>query len=197
MTAPKNVHKLKDLSATGRALSDEGQRLCAQGDFAGGEKKFREALNEDSSNVYVLAFVANAQMAQGKNDECQKTLDEILAIDPDEAGGLYLLGRLRLRQDKVDEALEALSHSARINSSNAMTENALGNALSRKGLRQPAETALRKALQLDPDNADAHHNLALVYATDRPPSVELAKWHYKKAQEGGYPKDEELEKLLK
>lgn len=195
--APKNVHSVKELSDDARALMAEGQGLYVAKDYTAAEAKFRKALKDDPNNIYVIAHIANVQMTAEKYDACEKTLMQALAVDPNDAACLYILGKLRLRQDKVDEALDALSRSARINPTNAMTENALGNALSRKGMREPAETALRKALAIEPDYADAHHNLALVYATDNPPSIELAKWHYKKAIDGGYPKDPELEKLLK
>ena len=68
--------------------------------------------------------------------------------------------------------------------------------LNQKGLRKPAEVALRKALQLDPTYAEAHHNLAIVYATQKPPFMELARWHYKKAVDFGHAKNPDLEKLL-
>ncbi len=195
--APKNVRSYKDLSDAARALIAEGDRSFRARDYPGAEAKFREALKVDPQNIYILAMIANIQMVAEQYDACETTLKQAFAVDPEDAGCLYLLGKLRLREDKVDDALDALSRSARINPTNAMTENALGNAFSRKGMRQPAENALRKALQIDPDLPEAHHNLALVYATDRPPSVELAKWHYKKATDGGYPKDTDLEKLLK
>lgn len=197
MPAPKNVHKFKDLSTTAHIAADEGIRLYGIKEYIAAEKQFREALQEDPNNVFVLAQIALCELAQDKVTAAETTLQPALAMDPDDAGCLYLLGQVRMRQGKLDEALDALSHSARINPTNAITENALGNALSQKGLREPAETALRKALQIEPDFPDAHHNLALVYATDHPPSIELAKWHYKKARENGYPQDADLEKLLK
>jgi len=96
----------------------------------------------------------------------------------------------------VKEALDALTQSASINSSNAVTQNSLGSALIRNGYNKAAESAFRKALQLDPGFPEAHNNLALVYATKRPPSLELARWHYAKALEFGQPKNLALEKML-
>jgi Tfp pilus assembly protein PilF len=68
--------------------------------------------------------------------------------------------------------------------------------LAEKGLRTAAETALRKSLQYDPDNADAHFNLAVVYAGNHPPSLALARWHYKRALALGHGKSETLDKLM-
>jgi len=63
-------------------------------------------------------------------------------------------------------------------------------------MRGAAETALRKAIQLEPNHASAHHNLAVIYLTQKPPLVELAKWHYQKALANGHPRNSDLEKLL-
>ena len=60
--------------------------------------------------------------------------------------------------------------------------------LADKGFRPAAETALRSALQIDPDYSEAHFNLAVVYIGNQPPSVELARWHYKKAIALGHQK---------
>ena len=56
---------------------------------------------------------------------------------------------------------------------------------------------LQKELKLAASNAGAHHSLAVIYATQRPPALELARWHYQKALEGGLRKDPNLEKMLK
>jgi Tfp pilus assembly protein PilF len=92
--------------------------------------------------------------------------------------------------------LTALSRAAQLDPQNAETQNYLGITLSHKGLRGPAETALRKAIQLDPGYGSAHNNLAVVYITQKPPLTELARWHYQKALAAGHPKNAELEKLF-
>ena len=64
------------------------------------------------------------------------------------------------------------------------------------GDRGPAETALRKAIQIDPNYAKAHNNLAVIYVSQNPPLVQLARWHYQKALAAGHERNAELEKLL-
>jgi Tfp pilus assembly protein PilF len=68
--------------------------------------------------------------------------------------------------------------------------------LADKGLRSAAETAFRKALASEPDYAEAHYNLAFIYAEEKPPSMEMARWHYRRAVDLGHGKSPELEKLL-
>ena len=97
---------------------------------------------------------------------------------------------------KLDEAEEVLSRAAKIDPQNAETQNYLGITFSQKGLREAAEGALRKAIQLSPGYPSAHYNLAVVYATQRPPFRELARLHYQKAVSAGHPKNPDLEKLF-
>ena len=59
-----------------------------------------------------------------------------------------------------------------------------------------AEAALRKAIQIAPGYGEAHSNLAVIYATQQPPFVELARWHYQKALASGLPQNPEIEKFL-
>jgi Flp pilus assembly protein TadD len=106
------------------------------------------------------------------------------------------MGLLKYRQEKYDEALDALSLSASIIPEEARTQYFLGKTLVQKGNRTGAEAALRKAVHLRPGWAEAHFSLAMVYATQQPPFKELAQWHYQKAIASGYPRNLDFEKLL-
>jgi len=190
------VHSMKDLPPGAGALMREAARAEGERDYPKAAEKYQQILRQDENNVYVLSYLGRAQYLMNQLDECEKTVKHALALDPDDAPSLYLLGILRYRQDKLDEALDALSHSAKYNPTNAGTQNYIGCVLADKGLRPAAETAFRKSLAADPDYPDAHFNLAFVYAEGKPPSLELARWHYRRAVELGHPKSAELEKLL-
>jgi Tfp pilus assembly protein PilF len=194
--AAVHVRSVKDLPPGTKPLWEEALRASRAGDYTTAEQKYNAVLQQDPTNVYVLAFLANVQFAAGQLGDCEKTVQRALAADPDDPGSLYLLGLLRYRQDRLDEALDALSLSAKFNPTNAATQNFLGCVLADKGLRPAAETAMRKALQVDPDYADAHFNLAVVYAGNQPPSKELARWHYKRGVALGHAKSPTPEKLL-
>jgi len=147
-------------------------------------------------DVSALVNLAAGQLEQNLLAQAEANLNQARATSPRDAAVLSLLGRLRYQQDRIDEALEALSQSAQLEARNAETYNYLGLTLSRKGLRDPAESALRRAVQLSPAYASAHHNLSVVYATQQPPAIELARHHYQKARAAGQPADAQLEKLL-
>ena len=89
-----------------------------------------------------------------------------------------------------------LSRSARLDPDNPLTQNYLGIALSAKGQRGPAEAALRRAISLQPGYAEAHANLAVIYALQKPPFLELARWHYQKAKASGFAGNPDLERIL-
>jgi tetratricopeptide (TPR) repeat protein len=155
-----------------------------------------QVLQQDKQNVPTLANLAMIELDLDHFETAEINIKQAVALAPDDPYSLFVLGRLKFRQKKFDEAIDAFSRAAKLDPQDAQVQNFLGLALSEKGLRGPAETALRKAIQLEPGYANAHNNLAVIYLTQQPPLVELARWHYQKALAAGHPKNLELEKLL-
>ncbi len=166
------------------------------GQYDKAEDDYQKILQHDQNNGLVLANLATIEMEQGKLDEAEKHIKEAVAQSPNDAYNLSVLGYLKFRQEKYDEALDALSRAAKLDPRNPEIENYLGVTLGHKGLRAQAETALRKALQLDPNYGAAHNNLAVVYLSQQPPRLELARWHYQKALDLGQPHNPDLERML-
>jgi len=190
-------HSRKELPPGTGTLMDEVDRSAAQHDYATAEKILQEILHQDPNTVYALEYLANAQLILGQASECEKTVAHALALDPDDPPCLQFLGILRYNQKKLDESLNALSRSAKyLATTNPATQFYLGKVLQEKGLRSAAETAFRKTLEVEPNYSDAHYNLAFVYATEKPPSLALARWHYQRAVDLGHEKSQELERLL-
>jgi tetratricopeptide (TPR) repeat protein len=193
----KSAKKISaDLPPGAANVTLEAQRAYAAQRFDEAEKKYLEALTLAPDNIYTLANLGAAQMELNKLPEAETHLKRALALDADDAFSLSLLGLLKFRQQKPDDAFDALSRAAKLDPDNAQTQNYLGLALAQRGQREPAEAAFRKAIQLAPGYAVAHYNLAVYYATQQPPTRELARWHYQKAVSTGHPKSDELEKLL-
>ena len=186
----------KELPAADIALLADAKRDVANQDYAAAEEKYEQILKADTKNPAVLTDLASIQVNLNHLTDAEKNIKAALVIEPDNDYSLFVLGRLKLAQGKYDEALDALSRAAQINPEDAEIQNNLGVALSEKGLRVPAEAALRKAVQIDPGCADAHANLAFVYITQQPPLVELARWHYEKALAAGHPHNPAIEKLI-
>jgi tetratricopeptide (TPR) repeat protein len=183
-------------SANAPVMMAEAQAYYAAHDFQRAEASYLELLKDDPKNLVALANLATVEIDLGQMERADKYIQQALAVDAKDAYSLSVLGRLRLQQGRNDEALDALSRAAALDPQSPEIQNYLGITLSHKGLRGPAETALRKAIQLDPNYPSAHNNLAVVYATQTPPLLDLARWHYQKALAGGQPRNPNLEKLL-
>ena len=187
---------IKELPPESARLIAAAQRYFAAGQFDKAEVEYLQVLHRDEKNAPVLANLALIQIELNRLDEAEKNIKNALIIAPDDAYNLLVLGHLKFRQGKYDDAVNALSRAAGLDPQDAQIQNFLGMSLCEKGLRGPGETALRKAIQLQPGYAEAHNNLAVVYVTQQPPAVELARWHYQKALAGGHPHNPDLEKML-
>ena len=196
--APPKAGKssINDLPPEAAKLVVEAKAYFAAHEFDKAEQAYLEVVRKDQKSVPALANLAAIQVEDTHYAAAEINLKQALALDPESAYSLSVLGNLKFRQGKYDEALDALSRAAKLDPQNAEIQNYLGLTLSEKGLRGPAEAALRKAVQLDPEYASAHNNLAVIYITQKPPAVELARWHYQRALAAGHPKNPELEKML-
>ena len=186
----------KPVPAAAAALMADARQAFNNQRYPEAEAKYAEVLKLDSDNPSIRANLAAIQIEENHLAEAETNLNLALAQDREDPFVLSMVGYLRLRQSRYDEAIDALTRAAAQDNQNADVQNYLGIALMEKGLRGPAETALRRALQISPGFARAHHNLAFIYATQKPPLLELANWHYDKALAAGHPPNPELEKLL-
>jgi tetratricopeptide (TPR) repeat protein len=186
----------RELPAGAGLIVAEAERLFAQRKYGEAEEKYKQVLRMDENNPVSLANLAAIQLEMQKFNEADANLKKAVELNPQDAYALSLLGMLRFQQNKYEEALDALSRSAQFDPKNAETQNYLGITLSQRGQREAAETALRKAITLNPNYAGAHHNLAVIYATQKPPFVELARFHYNKARTLGQAANADLEKQL-
>jgi hypothetical protein len=176
-------------------LVSDARRYFAARQFDKAEQNYLQILSKNETNALTLANLASVQLQMNHLAEAEKNITKAVSIAPDDPFSLMVLGQVRVRQKQYDQAMEALSHAANVDPQNPEIQNLLGLVLSEKGLRVPAETALRKAIQLRPGYGDAHNNLAVIYLTQTPPSIELARWHYQKGLAAG-TRNPELEKMI-
>lgn len=187
---------VSDLPGGSAALAAAAQNYFSAGNYEMAEADYRQILQRDPSNAVVLGNLAAIELQENKLADADAHLATALAQNPDDAFNLSTYGFLKFRQENYDAALDALSRAAKLDPTNPQIQNYLGVTLSHKGLRAQAETALRKAIALDPNYAAAHNNLAVIYISEKPPLAELARWHYQKALQLGQPRNPDLEKTL-
>lgn len=189
----KSINELPGGSA---ALVAEAQNYFAAKQYDKAEDDYLKILRRDENNGLVLANLAAIEMQEGKLDDAEKHIKAAVAQSPNDAYNLSTLGHLEFMRGKYDDAMDALGRAAKLDPQNPEIENYLGLTLAQKGLRAQAETAFRTAIRLDPNYGEAHNNLAVIYVSQQPPLVELARWHYQKALDAGQPRNPDLEKML-
>ena len=187
---------VREMPAGSAELVASAQRHFANHEFDAAEADYQKILDRNQNNGLVLANIATIEMQQGKLADAEKHIQAAVNQSPEDAYNLSTLGYLKFRQEKYDDALEVLSRAVKIDPQNPEIQNYLGVTLGHKGLRIQAETALRKAIELDAAYAPAHNNLAVIYLNQTPPLPQLARWHYQKALDAGQPHNPDLEKML-
>ncbi len=186
----------RDLPSGSMELVREAQQDFAARRFEDAEQKYQQVLKKDAKNVYTLANLAAIQIEMNHYDQAETNIQQALSVSPDDAYSLSLLGFLRFRQNRFDDALDALGRAAKLDPQNPEIQNYLGLTLGQKGMRNAAESAFRKAITLDPNYGSAHYNLAVIYLTEKPRQVELARLHYRKAIAAGMSPSVDMERML-
>ena len=185
-----------EIRAATTELAASAQRHFSNQEYDQAEADYRKILEHDQNNGLALANLATIELQANKLELAEQHIRAALAQSPDDAYNLSTLGYLKFRQEKFDEALDILNRAAKLDPNNPEILNYLSGVLGQKGLRQQAESALRRAITINPNYAPAHHNLAVIYLSQTPPVPALARWHYQKTLEAGQPRDPALEKKL-
>jgi len=191
-----NKKSNRKLSGSAAVLVAEAQNYYSNHEYDKAADDYQKILQHDANNPVALANLASVEVEQNKIPDADKHIQAAVAQTPNDAFDLTILGRVKFAEADYDASLEALERAAKLDPKNAQVENFLGVALAEKGLRTQAETAFRKAIQIEPDYGDAHKNLTIFYLTARPPMVELARWHYEKALAAGVPPSPDLQRML-
>lgn len=193
---PKTPQGAAELTPEARAMVQEAQELFNRKDYAGAERLYQKIAVLLPENYFVLSNLGAVQIEAGKPSAAEVALGKAILLSPEDSFAQTHLGIAYSRQGRFDEAQAALSKAITLNPSDAVAHNYLGVCLAQKGDRAASEETLKKAISLDGNYANAHFNLAVLYATDKPPALELAKQHYQLATKLGAAPDAALEQLI-
>jgi Flp pilus assembly protein TadD len=180
-----------------KAMLNEARAAAALKDYDTAALKYQEILTNDPTNVTALSNMGAIRYQQGRLDEAEGFLRKAVTAAPHDSASRSLLGVVFSRTGKLDDAFNELTRAVALDPRNAEAHNYLGITLSAKGWSTAAEQEIRRAIELDPQYADAHFNLAAIYAKQKTPRWELARYHYQKALDLGAQPDPQLDALLK
>ncbi len=138
--------------------------------FAGRDReaveKFERALRHDPLSALHSACLGSAHTAAGNLDLADSALQRALEVNPELPVALSWLGRLREKQGRLDEAVEAWEEAARLANEGAVFSGPLGYGYGRIGETAKARQVLEalKAGRGSPEGYVAPINLARVHA---------------------------------
>nr|WP_145547547.1 tetratricopeptide repeat protein [Variovorax boronicumulans] len=145
-----------------QAYFNRGNALLALDRPAQAETDFRSARDLAPDWVDVHSNLGFALKAQGRLGDAVESYLHALALAPQDATTLGNLGILYDALGQGDKALQCLGLSLAQQPGDAQTHSAHGAALHRQGKLSMAETAYRKALQLDAQCLPALKRLGLL-----------------------------------
>ena len=145
-----------------QAMTGLAHALFSQGNAEGARTWVEKALKYNPQNYrawYELGFL---QLKTNKA-AAVAAYERSVGIQPNFALGRRELGILQVQQEDYEEAAKHLSRAVELGLSDAKLFNFLGIAYSRTNRQGKAIRTFRKALQIDPQLAEAHLNLGYAY----------------------------------
>jgi protein O-mannosyl-transferase len=133
-------------------------------------------------------LVGLGQLCLLENDPAlaKEYFQSAIKADPDSYLGYYGFGQACEELKDIGGAISAYEKSVRLNPGYYFSQYSLGTCYAQNAdLR--ALRHLKKALLLNPDAAEAHNNLAVIYGSLEPPRADLARFHARRALALGYP----------
>jgi Flp pilus assembly protein TadD len=179
-----------------RELVQQAKELFERQNYTDAEKIYQHLVKRIPNSYFALSNLGVVQIESGKLSDAEIALKKAVVINGSDSYAYTNLGIAYSRQGKFEEAIGALHKAVAVNEANAVAHNYLGVCLGQEAQWNEAEVQLKRAVELKPEYSDAHFNLAVLYATTEPPSLELAKEHYVKATSLGAAPDASLERLI-
>jgi len=164
-----------------RTLARSAKDNFDHGKYRTAEKQYHEILTKSPNNLYSLSNLGVVYFRSGRFKAAELTLKKAVAVAPKDEFAHTTLGIVYYRQAKFDDALTELTKSLAINPRVPRRTIISVSPRAKRAGRKRRRKKYSKAIAAKPDYADAHFNLAVIYATEQPPAKDLAKQHYAKA----------------
>ena len=174
-----------------------GMMALSKNDLEGAISDFSKVLEWNAAHLGALVNLG--WIAQRKKDwvESEAFMRRAIAVASSNAAVWLGLGLAVLEQSKLEAAIAAFAQVVALDPKSARGHRFFGLALGRRGWIQAAEEELRRSLEIEPDDAGAHFNLAVFYLQRKPVAIELARRHYYRALDLGFGSDLAIEEILK
>ena len=174
-----------------------GIMALSKNDSVAAASDFAKVLEWNDSHLGALVNLGWIAQRRQEWADSESFMRRAVAVAPENPAVWLGLGLAVLEQSKLDAAVAAFAQVVALDPKSARGHRFFGLALGRRGWLQAAEEELRRSLEIEPDDAGAHFNLAVFYLRRKPVAVELARRHYYRALDLGFEPDPALEESLK
>jgi tetratricopeptide (TPR) repeat protein len=104
---------------------------------------------------------------RGRFAEAKAKYEEVVRLEPSNAGALAALGRLHLLENRDPQAIEFLERAVKLSARDAESTYQLGVLYDRNGRAEEGRQMLRRAIDLRANYADPHYQLGRIAFRDR------------------------------
>ena len=144
--------------------NDYGIGLLLQGDLKGAEAAFGRATDADPENVDGWVNIGRVRVREGNPEGAREVLERALAMEPDLARANFFFARVLRDEGNFDQALEHLGRVTAGYPRDRVVWNEIGRIRFLQRRYEDAVVALRRVLEIDPEDLMAHYNLMLSYS---------------------------------
>lgn len=149
------------------ALNNLANSLRDEGYLFEAKNLYEKALSIKPNSLEIKINLAIVLGDLGEYRKAETLLREVLEINPNQIVARRTLGFVLSRIGKFEEAEKELRLTLLLDQRDSQTLSMLGSVLitAEPGYPKEAEEVLKAAIQIDPNNSDAYHNLGVVYNT--------------------------------
>lgn len=177
LSARDNVHDLEDAVALFRRAADTDARFAAaramlaftlwtQADTYGQSDKLplavaaaQQALGVDPNCAQAHRVMASCYFKTSRNDEALEEFWNAVEINPQSAGCCVSLGMCLRAMGRLDQAIHWMTRAVHLEPARSSLNSILGETYALSRLDAQAESALKRAIDLDADQPDPEFDL--------------------------------------
>lgn len=143
--------------------NDYGIGLLLQGDLKAAEDVFLRVTEIDPGFADGWVNVGRVRVLEGRTEEAQEVLTKALEINPELAKTHFFLGEAYRKQGNYDQALDHYRKSESKYPRDRVVLNQIGRILFLQRKFEDAVQTLKRVLEVDAEDLQAHYNLMLSY----------------------------------
>jgi tetratricopeptide (TPR) repeat protein len=180
---------IKNDSTEGVALDrarNLGQLYAATGRPKRAIEQYEQVLAKKPDDKGCRISIAACRLQMGQLAAAEQLVTALLTDEVDAPLANYYLGVIQFRRGEMDAALKYLRRAEAANPGWIELQCQIGQVYLRRRRWKQAETAFKKALEIDPDSAEAHDGLGVAYRAQKRPEeavhehmLSIALLHYR------------------